>query len=99
MAQKHDVQHKTTTDVEPPKMYKVIMLNDDFTSMDFVISVLVQIFSKSPAEATQIMLTIHEKGQAVVAVYPLDIAKTKVELVRQNAKLNEFPLRCVYEEA
>ncbi|MDR0410828.1 MAG: ATP-dependent Clp protease adaptor ClpS [Treponema sp.] len=82
-----------------PKDFKVILLNDDYTTMDFVVYVLKSVFHKSENEARRIMLYIHKKGQSVVGQYPLDIARTKEEQVHNLARENEFPLICVLEEA
>ncbi|MBY0578443.1 MAG: ATP-dependent Clp protease adapter ClpS [Burkholderiales bacterium] len=84
--------------VKPPGMFKVLLLNDDFTPMEFVVVVLERFFSKSREQATQIMLKVHREGKAVCGVYPKDIAETKVEQVVAFARQNEHPLRCVMEE-
>jgi ATP-dependent Clp protease adaptor protein ClpS len=85
-------------ELEEPKMFKVFLHNDDYTSMDFVVEVLMGIFHKSHAQAEQIMLQIHEKDKAVCGVYTFEIAQTKVEQVKQLAKQNEFPLLATIEE-
>ncbi len=85
--------------LKKPTMYRVIMHNDHYTTMDFVIQVLISIFHKSMAEATVLMLQVHEEGAAAVGVYTYDIALTKIEQVHQLAKQNEYPLKCSYEEA
>ena len=85
--------------LKSPKMYRVILHNDDYTSMEFVVEILVSIFNKPPAQATRIMLDVHKKGTGVCGVYIRDIAVTKVNQVHQLAKENEFPLKCSYEEA
>ncbi|RIL06838.1 MAG: ATP-dependent Clp protease adapter ClpS [Proteobacteria bacterium] len=82
-----------------PKQYKVILVNDDYTTMDFVVSILETVFSKSPAEAVQIMLKVHNQGQGVCGIFAKQIAETKVNLVHQRARAAEFPLRCTMEEA
>jgi ATP-dependent Clp protease adaptor protein ClpS len=84
--------------VKPPKLYKVILLNDDYTTMEFVIEVLQTIFGMSRERATQIMLKIHQEGSAVCGLYPKDLAETKVEQVVTFARQHEHPLRCVAEE-
>jgi ATP-dependent Clp protease adaptor protein ClpS len=81
-----------------PENFRVIMLNDHFTTMEFVVKVLVLIFHKGEDEANRIMIEIHRKGRSVVGVYPWDIAQTKVEQVHSIARQNEFPLRCVVEK-
>ena len=85
--------------VKHPKMYRVILLNDDYTTMDFVVSVLEGIFMKSPAEATQIMLQVHHKGRGICGVYAKQIAEAKVMQVHQRARAASYPLRCSMEEA
>jgi ATP-dependent Clp protease adaptor protein ClpS len=84
---------------KPPRQYKVVLLNDDFTTMDFVIEVLERIFGMGRERATQIMLKVHEEGSAVCGVYPKDIAETKVAQVESFARQREHPLRCVLEES
>ena len=87
------------TKIKEPKLYRVMLLNDDYTTMDFVVSVLEGIFRKSPAEATQIMLHVHQRGKGVCGVFAREIAETKVALVHQRARAAGFPLKCVMEEA
>ena len=79
-------------------MFNVLLLNDDFTPMEFVVVVLERFFSKSREQATQIMLKVHREGQAVCGIYPKDIAETKMEQVVAFSRQNEHPLRCVMEE-
>ncbi len=81
-----------------PSLFKVIMLDDDYTHMDFVVHVLVSIFSKSRTDAEKIMLQIHHQGRALIGVYPLSIAETKVEQVHHYAKKYQYPLTCVLEK-
>lgn len=83
---------------EPPPLYKILLLNDDFTPMEFVIEVLKLFFSMNQGQATQIMLKVHTEGVGVCGVYPSDIAKTKVKQVIEFARKNQHPLRCVMEE-
>ena len=85
-------------ELEEPQMYKVLLHNDDYTSMDFVVDVLTGIFHKSHAQAEQIMLQIHEKDKAICGVYSFEIAETKAQQVKQKAKQNEFPLLATIEE-
>lgn len=80
-----------------PSLYKVILLNDDYTTMDFVVHVLKTVFHKSEVEATQIMLHVHRNGEGVAGVYTRDIAETKAERVHQMARKESFPLRCRVE--
>ena len=86
------------TEIEEPKMYKVLLHNDDYTSMDFVVEVLMGIFHKNRQPAEQIMWFIHEKGKAVCGVYTFEIAQMKVEQVRAYAKKEGFPLLATFEE-
>ena len=88
---------KTTPKVKEPKDYRVILLNDDYTTMDFVVEVLMIIFHKKPEDANKIMLDVHKKGKGIVGHYPWDIAATKAEQVHTAARENEFPLRCIVE--
>lgn len=82
---------------EPP-LYKVIMHNDNITTMDFVVSILQMIYNKNYDEAVETMLKIHNTGNAVVGVYSLDIAISKITRTHQIARANGFPLKCTYEK-
>ena len=82
---------------EPP-LYRVLLLNDDYTTMEFVVQVLMSIFGKSVEEATRIMLNVHHRGSGVCGVYPFEVAETKVETVHSLARERGFPLRCVMEQ-
>jgi ATP-dependent Clp protease adaptor protein ClpS len=86
------------TKLQPPKMYKVMLLNDDFTPMEFVITVLQRFFSLDTEQATRIMLKVHNEGRGVCGIFPRDIAATKVEQVSAFARLHQHPLACVMEE-
>lgn len=81
-----------------PAMYKVMLLNDDYTPMEFVVHVLERFFGKSHAESFEIMLTVHKKGLAVVGVYNREIAETKVMQVMEHARANQHPLQCTMEK-
>lgn len=81
-----------------PSFYKVILLNDDFTPMDFVVTVLEQIFRKTHEEAINLMLMVHTKGAAMVGVFTRDVAETKVDQVIEYARINDYPLQCVIEK-
>jgi ATP-dependent Clp protease adaptor protein ClpS len=83
--------------VEPPKMYQVVLLNDDYTPMEFVVLVLQEYFNKDRETATQIMLKIHLEGRGVCGVFTRDLATTKVELVLQAARHHGHPLQCLSE--
>jgi len=83
----------------PPRMYQVVMLNDDYTPMEFVVMVLQEYFQRDIETATQIMLKIHHEGRGVCGVYTRDVAATKVELVLAAAKRSGHPLQCTMEAA
>ena len=85
------------TRLKPPPLYKVKLLNDDFTPMDFVVEVLEKFFNKTREQATKLMLQVHNEGSAVCGVYPLDLAETKVRQVTTLARDNQHPLQCVIE--
>lgn len=99
----HKIQEDTETEAvqktDEPPMYQVILLNDDFTPMDFVISVLTRFFSMSTDQAERVMLEVHYKGRAVCGVYTRDVAETRVAQVNQAAREHEHPLLCVMEQA
>lgn len=82
----------------PPPMFKVLLLNDDYTPMEFVVQVLQQFFAKSREQATHIMLKVHNEGIGVCGIYPHDIAETKVNQVISFAREQQHPLQCVMEE-
>ena len=84
--------------LEEPKKYKVLLLNDDYSTMDFVIDVLTNIFKKTQDESTAIMLNVHKNGKAVCGVYIHEIAATKVAQVKANARKAQFPLKAILEE-
>lgn len=94
-----EVQLQERHKLDEPKLYRVFLLNDHYTTMDFVVRVLMEIFNKPAAEATMLMLDVHRKGRGVCGVYTLDIAMTKVSQVHSLAKQHGFPLKCTYEEA
>ncbi|MGB3289442.1 MAG: ATP-dependent Clp protease adapter ClpS [Burkholderiaceae bacterium] len=83
----------------PPPMYQVVLLNDDYTPMEFVVNVLQRIFAKSEEDAARIMLKVHHEGRGVCGVYTRDIAATRVDMVRQLAHARQHPLQCVMEPA
>ncbi|MCC7546468.1 MAG: ATP-dependent Clp protease adapter ClpS [Burkholderiales bacterium] len=84
--------------VKPPPLYKVMLLNDDYTPMDFVVAVLQTFFSMTREQATQVMLKVHREGMGVCGVYPKDVAATKVEQVVSFSRKHQHPLQCVMEE-
>jgi len=92
-------KEKAVDKIKEPEYFRVILLNDDYTTMDFVVMVLVDIFHKNPEDANRIMLDVHNKGKGIVGQYPWDIAVTKAEQVHALARENEFPLKCIVEPA
>jgi ATP-dependent Clp protease adaptor protein ClpS len=89
---------KPRAKTQKPSMYKVLLLNDDYTPMEFVVHVLERFFSKNHEEATQIMLHVHRKGVGVCGVYPYEIAETKVTQVIDLARKHQHPLQCTLEK-
>jgi ATP-dependent Clp protease adaptor protein ClpS len=86
------------TKLKPPPLFKVLLLNDDYTPMDFVVVVLQSIFAMGREQATRVMLKVHREGMGVCGVYPRDIAATKVDQVMAFAREHQHPLRCMMEE-
>lgn len=86
-------------EVKQPSLYKVVLMNDDFTPMDFVVEILEIFFSKNRENATQIMLQVHTSGKGICGVYTHDIAETKVTQVNEYARSHQHPLLCTLEEA
>jgi len=82
-----------------PALYKVLLHNDDYTTMDFVVLVLEHVFHKEPEEANRIMMSVHQQGRGVAGIFPLDVAETKVVLVHNLARKHEYPLKCSLEQA
>ena len=95
----HGVVDKTRQQVKPPSMYKVILHNDDYTPMDFVIDVLTRFFNMQYEKASEIMLQVHNEGMAVCGVFTAEVAETKVQQVSIYAKEHEHPLLCTMERA
>jgi ATP-dependent Clp protease adaptor protein ClpS len=93
------VKERTEVQKQDPTLFKVVLLNDDYTTMDFVIQVLESIFQKSPAEAYRIMLHVHLNGRGIAGVYPWEVAETKADAVISLARDSGFPLKAVVEEA
>lgn len=83
--------------VESPRLYRVLLHNDDYTTMDFVVMILMDVFHHSEEEAVEIMLLVHYQGVGLAGVYPFDTAETKVHKVAELARQSEFPLRCSLE--
>ena len=94
-----EVKERPQIKKKEPTLYKVVLLNDDYTTMEFVIHVLETVFQKSPAEAFRIMMHVHLNGKGIAGVYPWEIAETKVDTVTEMARQSEFPLRAAIEEA
>lgn len=92
-----DVQTKARQRVKEPDLYKVLLHNDDYTTMAFVVEILMLVFHKSIQESTRIMLNVHQKGIGVCGVYTHDVAETKVDTVESLARDNGFPLKCSME--
>jgi ATP-dependent Clp protease adaptor protein ClpS len=93
-----EIELEDEIDLQEPKKYKVFLLNDDFSTMDFVIDVLVRVFRKSVDEASIIMLNIHNKGKELCGTYTYEIAATKVAQVKSMAREQGFPLKAIMEE-
>jgi ATP-dependent Clp protease adaptor protein ClpS len=90
---------ETERELRRPPLYKVLIHNDDFTSMEFVVFVLQTVFGRSESEAIQLMLNVHNDGVGIAGLYPYEIAEMKVAKVTNLAQVNEFPLLCTIEEA
>ena len=97
-AVQEEIIEKTSQKAKRPTMYRVILLNDDFTPMDFVVHVLRKFFRKSDPEANEIMLKVHNDGKGIAGVYPYEIAEMKVEQVNAYSKRHRHPLKTVLEE-
>ncbi|PLX48086.1 MAG: ATP-dependent Clp protease adapter ClpS [Desulfobulbaceae bacterium] len=95
---KGGVASKERHQVKEPPLYKVLLHNDDYTSMDFVIMVLETVFHKKTEDATRIMMNVHQQGIGVAGVYTRDIAETKMALVHDLARQHEYPLKCSLEQ-
>lgn len=89
---------KSRTETKRPSLYKVILLNDDYTPMDFVILILRRFFHKSEPEATQIMLEVHNQGAGLAGVFPYEVAETKVYQVNEFSRTQRHPLKCIMEK-
>jgi ATP-dependent Clp protease adaptor protein ClpS len=93
------VKERIETQKQDPTLFKVVLLNDDYTTMEFVLQVLETLFLKSPAEAYQIMMHVHQNGRGIAGIYPWEVAETKADSVRSLAAEAGFPLRATIEEA
>jgi ATP-dependent Clp protease adaptor protein ClpS len=94
-----EVVERTRQKTKEPDVFQVVLLNDDYTTMEFVVEVLESIFNKPPAEAFRIMMHVHTQGKGMCGVYTFEIAETKVENVHARARANGFPLRATMEKA
>ena len=95
----HGVVTETEKKLKKPPLYKVLLHNDDYTTMEFVVYILQTVFRHDATKATQIMLHVHRQGTGVAGVYPYEVAEAKVSRVESLAKKHEFPLKCSMEEA
>ena len=91
------VLERTRHETKKPELFKVLLLNDDYTTMDFVVQILESAFNKAPAEAYRIMMAVHTQGQGLCGVYPYEVAETKVATVVELARGSGFPLRAAME--
>ena len=92
-----EVLERTRQETKKPELYKVLLLNDDYTTMDFVVEILESVFNKQPAEAFRIMIAVHTQGKGLCGVYPHEVAETKVSTVIDRARENGFPLLATME--
>ena len=92
-----EVLERTTEQTKNPELYKALLLNDDYTTMDFVVEILEDVFNKQPAEAYRIMMAVHTQGRGLCGVYPHEVAETKVATVIERARENGFPLLAAME--
>ena len=99
MAVQGETREKTRINIREPRHYRVVMHNDDFTPMDFVVDILIDIFHKGVPDAERLMLMVHESGRAAVGSYPYDIAVTKVQTAMARAREQGYPFRMTVEEA
>jgi ATP-dependent Clp protease adaptor protein ClpS len=92
-----EILERTKQQTRKPELFKVLLLNDDYTTMEFVVEILENVFNKAPAEAYRIMMAVHTQGQGLCGVYPFDVAETKVAAVVDLARRSGFPLRAAME--
>jgi ATP-dependent Clp protease adaptor protein ClpS len=92
-----EVLERTRQETKKPELFKVLLLNDDYTTMEFVVEILESVFNKAPAEAHRIMMAVHTQGQGLCGVYPFEVAETKVATVVELARGQGFPLRATME--
>lgn len=91
-------QVREKEEIKEPPMYKVLLHNDDYTTMDFVVLILETVFNKDTAEATRIMLNVHNQGVGIAGVYTREIGETKISVVHEMARKNQYPLKCSLEK-
>jgi ATP-dependent Clp protease adaptor protein ClpS len=94
-----EVVEKPRATTKRPKLFRVVLLNDDYTTMEFVIHVLEKVFDKGPAEAYRVMMEVHTRGRGICGTYTYEVAETKVDTVHEMARTEGFPLRAAIEEA
>lgn len=92
------VSSKTRDETKEPSMYRVLLHNDDYTTMEFVVEILMYVFNRSPESAAKIMLNVHQKGTGVCGVFTYEVAETKVDTVHNLARESGYPLRCSMEQ-
>jgi ATP-dependent Clp protease adaptor protein ClpS len=92
-----EVGSEQSVQLDEPPLYRVLLLNDDYTTMDFVVEVLKYVFNKSEEDANRIMLNVHQQGAGVCGFYPLEIAETKIDIVDSLSRERGFPLKCTME--
>ncbi len=93
-----EVTDETKDEVREPSLFRVLLHNDDYTTMEFVVEILIIVFNKSPEEAVEIMLNVHRKGIGICGVYTYEVSETKVNIVHVLARENGFPLKCTMEK-
>ncbi|MBI3401984.1 MAG: ATP-dependent Clp protease adaptor ClpS [Acidobacteria bacterium] len=93
------VKERARTNAKEPALFNVVLLNDDYTPMQFVVDVLEQVFQKSPAEAYRIMMQVHLNGRGVAGIYPWEVAETKIDTVLSRAREDGYPLQATIEDA
>ena len=93
-----EVTSESKDEVREPSMFRVLLHNDDYTTMEFVVEILITVFNKSPEEAVEIMLNVHRKGIGICGVYTFEVSETKVNIVHVLARENGFPLKCTMEK-
>ena len=98
MSLKEKTNVKEKEKIKLPKMYKVVFINDNYTTMEFVIEMLIKHFNKNELEAINIMYLVHKQGSGIAGIYPKEIASTKIKTVMEEAKMNKFPLKLIMEE-